>query len=88
VRAGRDPDAPRRGLPDPLRVLALIAGADLRFPDAGEFVGLSNYKAVLTYPHMTVREKMAFALKLKKAPKEEVDRKVMEAADILAQRAS
>ncbi len=28
------------------------------------------------YPHMTVYENMAFSLKLKKAPKEEIDRKV------------
>src|SRR5438552_4542256 len=28
------------------------------------------------YPHMTVRENMAFPLKLAKAPEEEVDRKV------------
>jgi multiple sugar transport system ATP-binding protein len=35
------------------------------------------------YPHMTVYENMAFSLKLKKAPKEEIDRKVREAAKIL-----
>jgi len=35
------------------------------------------------YPHMTVYENMAFALKLKKTPKEEIDRKVREAAEIL-----
>ncbi len=35
------------------------------------------------YPHMTVRENMGFALKLAKAPKEEIDRKVLEAARIL-----
>jgi multiple sugar transport system ATP-binding protein len=35
------------------------------------------------YPHMTVRENMGFALKLKKVPQEEIDRKVMEAARIL-----
>jgi multiple sugar transport system ATP-binding protein len=35
------------------------------------------------YPHMTVRENMGFALKLKKAPKEEIDQKVQEAARIL-----
>src|SRR5919202_4913906 len=35
------------------------------------------------YPHMTVRENMGFALKLAKAPKEEIDRKVEEAARIL-----
>ena len=35
------------------------------------------------YPHMTVYENMAFSLKLKKAPKEEIDRKVRQAAEIL-----
>ena len=35
------------------------------------------------YPHMTVYENMAFSLKLKKAPKEEIDRRVREAAEIL-----
>jgi multiple sugar transport system ATP-binding protein len=35
------------------------------------------------YPHMTVRENMAFPLKLAGAPKEEIDRKVTEAARIL-----
>ncbi len=35
------------------------------------------------YPHMTVYENMAFALKLRKVPKEEIDKKVKEAAEIL-----
>src|SRR4051794_32380215 len=35
------------------------------------------------YPHMTVRENMAFPLKLAKVPGEEIDRKVQEAAQIL-----
>jgi multiple sugar transport system ATP-binding protein len=35
------------------------------------------------YPHMTVRDNMAFPLKLARAPKEEIDRKVGEAARIL-----
>jgi multiple sugar transport system ATP-binding protein len=35
------------------------------------------------YPHMTVRENMGFALKLAKADKPEIDRKVTEAARIL-----
>jgi multiple sugar transport system ATP-binding protein len=35
------------------------------------------------YPHMSVRENMAFPLTLAKAPKEEIDRKVTEAARIL-----
>jgi multiple sugar transport system ATP-binding protein len=41
------------------------------------------FQSYALYPHMTVRENMAFALRLKKAPKEEIDRKVGEAADIL-----
>ena len=35
------------------------------------------------YPHMTVYENMAFALKLRKMPKDEIDRRVREAAEIL-----
>ena len=35
------------------------------------------------YPHMTVYENMAFALKLRHTPKDELDRKVREAAEIL-----
>ena len=35
------------------------------------------------YPHMTVYENMAFSLKLKKMPKEEIDKRVREAAEIL-----
>src|ERR1700709_1729201 len=35
------------------------------------------------YPHMTVRENMGFALKLAKVSKEEIDRKVTHAADLL-----
>jgi len=36
------------------------------------------------YPHMTVYENMAFGLKLRKYPKEEIDQRVKEAADILS----
>ena len=35
------------------------------------------------YPHMTVYENMAFALKLRKTPKSEIDRRVKEAAQML-----
>ncbi|MCI8525538.1 MAG: ATP-binding cassette domain-containing protein, partial [Oscillospiraceae bacterium] len=35
------------------------------------------------YPHMTVFENMAFALKLRKTPKAEIEKKVREAAEIL-----
>ena len=35
------------------------------------------------YPHMTVRENMAFALKLRHLPKDEIEQKVIQAAQIL-----
>ena len=35
------------------------------------------------YPHMTVYENMAFGLKLRKVPKDEIDKMVKEAAKIL-----
>ena len=35
------------------------------------------------YPHMTVYDNMAFALKLRKMPKDEIDRRVRQAAEIL-----
>ena len=35
------------------------------------------------YPHMTVYDNIAFALKLRKTPKDEIDKKVKEAAEIL-----
>ncbi len=35
------------------------------------------------YPHMTVYDNMAFALKLRHTPKDEIDKKVKEAAEIL-----
>ena len=41
------------------------------------------FQSYALYPHMTVRENMSFALKLRHVPKEEIDRKVMEAAEIL-----
>ena len=41
------------------------------------------FQSYALYPHMTVRDNIAFALKLAKRPKEEIDAKVNEAADIL-----
>ena len=41
------------------------------------------FQSYALYPHMTVYENMAFALKLRHMPKAEVDRKVKEAAEIL-----
>ena len=41
------------------------------------------FQSYALYPHMTVYENMAFALKLRKLPKDEIDRRVKEAAEIL-----
>ncbi len=41
------------------------------------------FQSYALYPHMTVYDNMAFALKLRKMPKDEIDKKVREAAEIL-----
>ena len=41
------------------------------------------FQSYALYPHMTVYENMAFGLKLRKMPKEEIDKRVLEAAKIL-----
>jgi multiple sugar transport system ATP-binding protein len=41
------------------------------------------FQSYALYPHMTVFENMAFALKLRKEPRTEIERKVRHAADIL-----
>src|SRR5436305_10022271 len=41
------------------------------------------FQSYALYPHMTVRENMGFALKLAKAPKDVINTKVMEAAELL-----
>ena len=41
------------------------------------------FQSYALYPHMTVYNNMAFALKLKKTPKDEIDRRIHEAAAIL-----
>ena len=41
------------------------------------------FQSYALYPHMTVYENMAFALKLRKMPKQEIDERVRKAAEIL-----
>ena len=41
------------------------------------------FQSYALYPHMTVYENMAFPLTLRKVPKDEIDRRVKEAAEIL-----
>jgi multiple sugar transport system ATP-binding protein len=41
------------------------------------------FQSYALYPHMTVRENLEFGLKIRKTPREEMDRRVQEAAEIL-----
>ncbi|HLC05340.1 MAG TPA: ATP-binding cassette domain-containing protein, partial [Anaerolineales bacterium] len=41
------------------------------------------FQSYALYPHMSVFDNMAFGLKLRKTPKEEIKRRVQEAAEIL-----
>ena len=41
------------------------------------------FQSYALYPHMSIYDNMAFALKLRKTPKDEIDKKVREAAKIL-----
>ncbi len=41
------------------------------------------FQSYALYPHMTVRDNLAFGLKLRKVPKPDIERRVKEAADIL-----
>ena len=41
------------------------------------------FQSYALYPHMTVRDNMAFGLKVRKEPKDEIDRRVAEAARML-----
>ena len=41
------------------------------------------FQSYALYPHMSVYDNMAYSLKIKKVPKDEIDRKVREAAEIL-----
>src|SRR5215468_6948508 len=41
------------------------------------------FQSYALYPHMSVYDNMAFGLKLRKRPKQEIDRRVKEAAELL-----
>ena len=41
------------------------------------------FQSYALYPHMTVRENIAFGLKMRKVDKKEIEKKVQEAAEIL-----
>lgn len=70
--------------------LETISGGEIRIGDRcvnnispkGRNVAMVFQNYAL-YPHMSVRENMGFSLKMSKRPKEEIERKVQEAAEIL-----
>src|SRR5919205_1724535 len=41
------------------------------------------FQAYALYPHMTVRDNLAFGLKLRHTPKNDIDKRVQQAADML-----
>ena len=71
------------GFIDPQGGSFLLDGDDMtKVPVHKRNFGLV-FQSYALYPHMTVYENMAFSLKLKKLPKDEIDKKVREAAEIL-----
>src|SRR5690349_22622325 len=71
------------GLEDVDKGRILIEGKDVtNLPPKSRDIAMVFQNYAL-YPHMTVYENMAFALKLRKTPKHEIDRRVKEAASML-----
>ncbi len=71
------------GLEDVDRGRILIEGRDVtNLPPKSRDIAMVFQNYAL-YPHMSVYENMAFALKLRKTPKSEIDRRVKEAAQLL-----
>ena len=74
------------GLEDVDRGRILIDGKDVtNLPPKSRDIAMVFQNYAL-YPHMSVYENMAFALKLRKTPKAEIDRRVKEAAAAAAAR--
>src|SRR3954453_5654592 len=71
------------GLEDVDKGRILIEGKDVtNLPPKSRDIAMVFQNYAL-YPHMSVYENMAFALKLRKTPKHEIDRRVKEAAAML-----
>jgi multiple sugar transport system ATP-binding protein len=71
------------GLEDVDRGRIMISGKDVtNLPPKSRDIAMVFQNYAL-YPHMSVYENMAFALKLRKTPKAEIDRRVKEAAQLL-----
>ena len=60
-----------------------IGGEVMNYVEAKDRDIAMVFQNYALYPHMSVYENMAFGLRLRKLPKDEIDRKVKEAAEIL-----
>ena len=71
------------GFIEPVEGSVLANGKDItHVPIEERNIGIV-FQSYALYPHMTVYDNMAFGLKLRKVPKDEIDRLVQEAARIL-----
>jgi len=71
------------GLEDATEGRILIGGRDVTDRPPGERDIAMVFQNYALYPHLTVRGNMGFGLKMRGAPKEEIDRRVTEAAKLL-----
>jgi putative spermidine/putrescine transport system ATP-binding protein len=71
------------GLEDISRGAIRIGGRDVTGLEPRDRDIAMVFQSYALYPHMTVRDNMAFSLDLKRTPKAEIDARVQEAADIL-----
>lgn len=71
------------GLEDTTSGMINIGGHDVTHVEPSERGIAMVFQSYALYPHMSVYENMAFGLKMNGHPKEEIDRRVKKAADIL-----
>jgi lactose/L-arabinose transport system ATP-binding protein len=71
------------GLEDVTAGDILIAGRDVTEQDPAKRGIAMVFQSYALYPHMSVRENLAFGLEIAKTPRAEIDRRVAAAADIL-----
>lgn len=71
------------GLEDTSEGQIMIGDNDVTHLDAADRGIAMVFQTYALYPHMTVQENMGFGLRMNKAPKEEIDEKVSNAAKIL-----
>ncbi|PIE07319.1 MAG: ABC transporter ATP-binding protein [Rhodobacterales bacterium] len=71
------------GLEETTEGVIRIGGRDVTREDPAERGVAMVFQTYALYPHMTVEENMGFGLKMTGTPKEEIDRKVARAAEIL-----